>query len=200
MPKGDRKIDRNKASLFKKRHYVRVIKETVDYCTRYFGYKKKPYLFETVNPEGEVMYICRGIGGCYGIFYDYMQFRRRFADHDFETLEAYTMLLIAHEMRHYYQMRQLDSKNPVESKELLEKWRENDENPRLPSDDYSLLEFYLQPMEIDAELFAYYLVAKHLGVLVDLSFIDDSYIKELERYHIELFGEGDEELFPEGED
>ncbi len=193
------RINRNRGSLFKKRHYVGIIKETVDYCARLFGYKKKPYLFETVNPEGEVMYICRGRGGCYGIFYDYMQFRRRFADYDFETLEAYTMLLIAHEMRHYYQLRQLDSKNPVESKELLEKWRENDENPKFPSDGCSLLEFYLQPMEIDAELFAYTLVVSYLDCLVDLSFIDEGYIGELERYHIELFGKGDEMLFPKGD-
>ena len=196
MDNNYKRINRNQGSLFKKRHYVGIIKQTVEYCAKLFGYKKKPFVFESVNPEGELMYICRGAVGGYAIFYDYMQFRRKFDDTDFETLEAFAMFFIAHEMRHYHQMRQIDSKKPRENADLIEKWRQNDDNPRYPSEDCTLLEFYLQPMEIDAELFAYTLVASYLDRLVDLSFIDEGYINELEKYHVELFGESDEVLFP----
>jgi len=189
-------VNRNKGSLFKKRHYVGLINYTVNYLTHYFGYKKKPHLFESTNKEGEAMIICRGRKGHYAIFYDYLQFKQVFGHLDFEGQEAYATLLIAHEMRHYYQMRQLDSKNPSEPKERLDKWRIDDENPKYPGEDYTIFEFYMQSIELDAELFAYVFVAEKLGVLVNTNYIDKSYLGELEKYYIELFGETDEQLFP----
>ena len=194
--KKQRLVNRGQDCLFKKRHFVNIINETVDYCTKLFGYKKKPYVFETINQKGEMMYIRRGYGGCYGIFYDYMQFKRMFSGYSYEVMEAYAMFFIAHEMRHYYQMRQIDSKTPRENPDLIEKWRQNDENGSgMPSPD-TIKDFYLQPMEIDAELFAYTLVASYLDCLVDLSYISADYVDELEKYHFELFGEGDDMLFP----
>ena len=175
-------VNRNKNNLFKKRHYVAIIKYITEYLTRYFGYKKKPYLFESTNKEGEAMLICRGRKGHYAIFYDYMQFKKVFGHLDFEGQEACAMLLIAHEMRHYYQMRQLDSKNPCEPQERLDKWRIDDENPKYPGDDCSVFDFYMQPMELDAELFAYVFVAGKLGVTVSLDYIGENYIKEMEKY------------------
>ena len=191
-------VNRNKNNLFKKRHYVAITKLTVEYLTQYFGYKKKPYLFESTNKKGDAMLICRGSKkGSYGIFYDYQQFKDVFGHLDFEGQEAYAMLLIAHEMRHYYQMRQLDSKNPSEPKERLEKWRTDDENPKYPGDDCSIFEFFMQPMELDAELFAYVFIADKLGVTVSLDYIGKNYIKEMEKYYVELFGETNEDIFPQ---
>ncbi len=189
-------VNRNKSSLFKKRHYVSMLKRTVEYCTLWFGYKTKPFLFESVNKDGELMIIYPGRGGRrYAIFYDYMQFKRVFGHLDFEGQEAYAMFLSAHEMYHYYQMRQLSSKNPQAPQWVLDEWRENNENPQFP-EDCSILEFYLQPMELDAELFAYTFVADHLGVRVNLNDIDDNYIDVLEKRYIKLFDETSEELFP----
>ena len=189
-------VNRNKRNLFKKRHYVAIIKYTTEYLARYFGYKRKPYLFESTNKKGDAMLICRGWKkGSYGIFYDYMQFKEVFGHLDFEGQEAYATLLIAHEMRHYYQMRQLDSKNPCEPKERLDKWRKDDENPKYPGEDCTVFEFFMQPMELDAELFAYVFVADKLGVTVSLDYIGGNYIKEMEKYFIELFGETNEEIF-----
>lgn len=190
-------VNRNKKSLFKKRHYVTIIKDTAKYLTRYFGYKKKPFLFESTNDDGDLMLIMRGRRkNVYGIFYDYMQFKDRFGHLDFEGQEACAMSLIAHEMRHYFQMRQLDSKKPYVPKERLDKWRENDENPKYPGDDCSVFEFYMQPMELDAELFAYVFVADVLSVRLNPKYIGKDYIKEMEKYYIELFGETDEDIFP----
>ena len=189
-------VNRNKNNLFKKCHYVSIIKYTAEYLAWYFGYKRKPFLFESANKEGEAMVIYRGRKGRYAIFYDYMQFKKVFGHLDFEGQEAYAMLLIAHEMRHYYQMRQLDSKHPSEPKERLDKWRIDDENPKYPGEDCSILEFFMQSMELDAELFAYVFVAEKLECLVSFNYIDENYINELEKYYIELFGETNEELFP----
>ena len=190
-------VNRNENNLFKKRHYVAIIKYTTEYLTRYFGYKKKLYLFESTNKEGEAMLICRGRKGHYAIFYDYMQFKKVFGHLDFEGQEAYAMLLIAHEMRHYYQMRQLDSKHPSEPKERLDKWRKDDENPKYPGKDCTVFEFFMQSMELDAELFAYVFVADKLDVAVSLDYIGENYIKEMEKYYIELFGETNEDIFPQ---
>ena len=190
-------VNRNKNNLFKKRHYVAIIKYTTEYLTWYFGYKKKPYLFESVNEDGADMFICRGRKNRYGIFYDYRQFKQAFGHLDFEGQEAYAMLMIAHEMRHYYQLRQLDSKHPSEHEERLDKWRKDDENPKYPGDDCSVFEFYMQPTELDAELFAYLFVADKLGVAVSLDYIGKDYIKEMEKYYIELFGETNEDIFPQ---
>lgn len=189
-------VNRNKNNLFKKRHYVSIIKHTVDYLTWYFGYKRKPFLFESSNKKGEVMFICRGRKDRYAIFYDYLQFKDRFGHLDFEGQEAYAVFIIAHEMRHYYQMRQLDSKHPSEPKERLDEWRINDDNPKYPGDECSLFEFYKQPMELDAELFAYVFVSDRLERLVSLDYVSKNYINELEKYYVELIGETNEELFP----
>lgn len=192
-------VNRNKNNLFKKRHYVSIIKSTVSFLTRYFGYRQKPFLFESINKEGEAMFICRGRKGHYAIFYDYMQFKKVFGHLDFDVQEAYAMLLIAHEMRHYYQMRQIDSPHPTESKDRIAMWRRDDENPKYPGEDCSILEFYMQPMELDAELFAYVFVADKLDALVNLDYIDKAYINELEKYYVEIFGKTNEELFPREE-
>lgn len=187
--------NKSKYDLFRKRHYVSIIKQTVAYCTWLFGYEKKPFLFESVNKKGEMMLISRGNKNRYAIFYDYMQFKRMFGHLDFEGQAAYTMFLIAHEMRHYYQMRQLDAYNPIEDVKTLEEWRENDQNPKYPGEDCSIFEFYMQPMELDAELFAYVLVASKLDVLVSVDFIDENLLKEMEKHYVRLFGETNNELF-----
>ena len=181
--------------LFRKRHYISTIKQTVDYCTRLFGYKKKPFLFETENRKGELMYICRGKKRQYAVFYDYKQFKKTFGHLSFDGQLAYAVALIAHEMGHYYQMRQLDSSNPRESAETLKAWRENDENTKFPGECDSLLEFYTQPMELDAELFAYVFVADQLNIQIGLDFIDPNFLQILEKRYVDLYGETSDELF-----
>ena len=78
-------VNRNKNSLFKKRHYIATIKYVTEYLTWYFGYKRKPYLFETTNKKGDAMLICRGSKkDSYGIFYDYQQFKDVFGHLEFQ--------------------------------------------------------------------------------------------------------------------
>ena len=188
-------VNRGKRDLFKKRHFTAIIRNTAAFCTHFFAYKKPPLLFESQNHEGDLMVIFRGYKGRYGIFYDYLQFKRVFGHLNYEAQAAYATSLIAHEMRHYYQMRQLDSKKPREPKEVLDKWRYDDEHPKYPGDGCSILEFYMQPMELDAQLFAYLFVAYNMDAAIGLDYIDESYIGELEKYYISIFGDSDVSIF-----
>lgn len=183
--------------MFKKRHFVSIIKWTAAYLTRYFGYKRQPYVFETSNEDGVQMCICESEEKrYYAIFYDYMHFKRAYGELDFDGQEAYAMFIMAHEMRHYYQLRQMNSSKADEPEERLKLWRENRENKKSVGEDCTVLEFFMQPMELDACLFAYVFVASKLDILMLLDEIDENYINELEKYYVELFGETDEELFP----
>ena len=188
---------KKKRSLFKKRHYVAIIRDTVRYLTRHFGYKIPPFVFESVNPPNVLMMITRGYKGRYGIFYDYMQFKRKFGHLDFEGQTVYAATCIAHEMRHYYQMRQLDSPHPTEAPERLAVWRKDEETPKKPLDEISPLELYMQPMELDAALFSYVFVARMYDIAISFNYVDEKYINILEEYYIELFGETNEDIFPQ---
>lgn len=190
-------VNRNKKSLFKKRHYVSTIKFAVSYLAWFFGYNRSPFLFESVNDDGVLMSICDWVKkGYFAIFYDYMQWKSVFGHLSFEEQQASVIYLIAHEMRHYYQLRQLDSKCPDEPKDRLASWRYNYENPKYVGDDCSVFEFFMQPMELDASLFAYVFVADKTGFLMNTAHVSNDYLKELEKYCIELFGKTNEELFP----
>ncbi|MBQ4107825.1 MAG: hypothetical protein IJC80_00345 [Clostridia bacterium] len=196
------RINKQRKQSFKKKHFVRIIKNVVWYCTRCFGYKKEPYVFETENEPNALMVIRRSYirKNAYIIFYDYKKFKKIFGHLDFEGQCSYAMLLIAHEMRHYFQMRQLDSKKPWVDNELLEEWRKDDEVPMFDvTNKAEQLEHFKRPMELDAELFAYWFVAEMQEVLVSTRYISENYIDEMEKHYIRLFGETDEDLFPKDE-
>lgn len=194
-------VNRNRNNLFKKRDYLNIVKWVVRYVSLYFGYRCEPRVFESVNTEGSLMCICGGYKkGKYAIFYDYMQWKREFGDLSFEEQAATVMYITAHEMRHYYQLRQLESKRPDEHEERLESWRKNMDNPRYVDSGCSVFDFFMQPMELDATLFAYVFLADMTDLLFNTDYIGESYIDELEKYYIELFGQTNEELFPNNQD
>ena len=191
------RINNQRLQVFKKRHYIATIKNIVNYCTALFGYKTKPLLFETENDRNTPMCIYRSLArpGRYALFHDYKMFKSIFGHLDFQGQLSYTAFLIAHEMRHYYQMRQIDSKAPREKDYLIKAWRKDDKLDWDFNKDFDILEFYKRPMELDAQLFAYCFVAETFETVVSLSYISDDYIDILEKYHIELFGETDKNIF-----
>lgn len=183
-------------SWFKKRDYLRILNDVVDFCLQKFGYSIRPYIFESELDKGILMEF-RNVGKRkFAIFYDYKQFRRACANDSYEYQEALVMATAAHEMRHYYQVRQIYSRNPVEPENTIAEWRENHFHDITPNENGSnILEFYLQPMELDAELYAYYFVAKTLNRGINLSFIDDNYIHILKNKFIEIFGDDHPDLY-----
>lgn len=180
---------------FKKRDYLRILNDVIDCCLRSFGYSIRPYVRETRLRRGEMLTFCEH-GRHYAIFYDYGQFRRVFGKYNYEIQEAYAIFMAAHEMRHYYQIRQIYSKRPREDEKTIAEWRENHFCGKY-YENYAeeILDFYMQPMELDAELYAYWFVVKVLDKGVKLDFIDENYIKVLKNKWIEKYGENDEDLY-----
>lgn len=180
---------------FKKRDYLKILNNVIDFCLKSFGYRIRPYVLETKLKHGEMMMFAEH-GHRYAIFYDYQQFRRVFKKYNYEVQEAYAMLLAAHEMRHYYQVRQIFCKTPREDEKTIEEWRKNHFFGKdFGEDDETILDFYMQPMELDAQLYAYWFVAKVLDKGVKLNFIDDNFIDILKAKWIEKYGEDDEDLY-----
>lgn len=180
---------------FKKKDYIRILNIVVDFCIQKWGYKIRPYIRETKLDGGEMMLFCDR-NKHYAIFYDWQQFRKLFGKSDYETQETYIMATAAHEMRHYYQVRQIYSKCPRESEKTIAEWRGNHFNGKtLGEDGCTLLDFFMQPMELDAELYGYYFVAKVLGRSIDVSYIDKNFMDILKNKFIEMFGEDHEDLY-----
>lgn len=190
-------VNRNKNSLFKKRHFINVMKWTVNFLSYQFAYKRPPYLFESANDDNVLMSLYFGTHKkrC-AIFYDYLQWKKCYDDYTFDEKVASVMFITAHEMRHYYQFRQINSKHPNEPKERLELWQKNKDNILHIGRDCSEIEYFMQPLEIDANLFAYVFVADMTDLLTDIRNATENYAEELEKYYIELWGETNEELFP----
>ncbi len=190
--------NRRKYGVFRKKHYVRILNWVVNYTLRCFGYTKRPRLIETRLGKGDMMMFEHTFDGEYSILYDYVQFQNIFGRESYDVQEAYAMSMAAHEMRHYYQHRQMSAKNPVENEETIAAWWENECNLKYYGENgCTLFEFYTQPLELDAELYAYVFVERVLNAVISLLFVDENYIDLLEKRYIEIFGETDTDLFGE---
>ncbi len=188
-------MSRKRNGQFKKKDYLKILNNVVDFCLQKFGYKIRPYIRETRLNAGELALFCDN-NKHYAIFYDWQQFRRIFGKTDYKTQETYAMATAAHEMRHYYQVRQIYSKRPCESGKTIAEWRENHFNGKvLGENGCTLLDFFMQPMELDAELYGYYFVAKVLDRGIDVSYIDKNFIDVLKNKFIEMFGENHGDLY-----
>lgn len=179
---------------FKKKHFVSMIDNVRCYLCRKFGYKIKPYIFETQLEKNSLMLFTH-TADRYAIFYDYKQFKEMFGHRDFETQEAYAAAIMAHEMRHYYQHRQMMANNPKEKAETIALWRENEWNPKNVEDGCSLSEFLLQPLELDAALFEYVFGAEMFEFLLLQVIKDEEHFNAMEKLYVEYFGETDTDLF-----
>ena len=187
-------VKRNKKSEFKKKHYIRIMRWTAHRCLVCFGYSKMPYLFETLIDDAP-MFTVRGRKNSYAIFYDYIKFKQHFGEQSFDEQAALIMFMTAHEMRHYHQMRQLDSKKPYEDEELIKSWREDDSDNSSIEDWPSLSDYYKRPMEIDAMLFAYLFVYDMADRKMCFDYLDANYIDALRAHYKYLFGKDEAELF-----
>ena len=118
---------KDKYGKFKKKDYLRTIRACQEYFCGEFGYLIKPFLIETRLRDGCLMEFVHYRGAA-AIFYDYKQFKELFGNQSFETQEICAASILAHEMRHYYQYRQMYAKKPRESAERIARWRENEEN------------------------------------------------------------------------
>lgn len=186
--------NKNRSRTFKKRHFTNIIYNVRDLLCRKFGYKIKPFLFETLLPPNTLMVFTHN-NDTYTIFYDYKQFIKTFDDCDCDTQAAYAAAIAAHEMRHYYQHRQMIAKTPKETPDTVAVWRENELNPKDLELGCSLSEFCLQPLELDATLFEYVFAAQIFDLLLLQIIKDEEHFNAMERLYIEYYDETDTDLF-----
>ncbi len=96
----------------RKRQFISVVKNTINDCLKIFGYSKQPRIFETRFDSYAIMMFVEGQRhGESAIYYDYQKFQTLFRDCD-DADRVYRLIhIVAHEMRHYYQFRQLTAKS-----------------------------------------------------------------------------------------
>lgn len=179
---------------FRKKDYVRVIKVIRDILCEKFGYKRKPNIYETKLDKNYFMVFVHGEGE-YAILYDYKQFKKAFGNEDFDIQKAYVASIMAHEMRHYYQHRQMGAKIPKEEAETIARWKDNELNYKHVQDGCSVSEFYTQALELDATLYEYVFGAKIFGLLILHAIKDENHFNAMENLYIKYFGKTDGVLF-----
>ena len=184
---------RNKHPKFRKKDFIRTLYATRNYLCNYFGYEICPILLETRLSNGTIMSFF-DYGKHYFVFYDYIKFKKIFDGCDYDTCLSYASAYMAHEMRHYYQHRQMKALKPREEKDIIEAWKNNDENPLLPN-EVSDLEYYLQPLELDASLFEYVFVADRFNRALLDTISSTEHFNAMEKLYIKLYGESNETLF-----
>ena len=187
---------RDKYGKFKKKDFLHTAKAVrIGLCEK-FGYTIMPFLIETSIQNGALMEFYH-YGGASAIFYDYKRFKEVFGRYDFATQKAYAAAITAHEMRHYYQHRQMTCKRPKEPYQRLTIWREDEECGKRVFECDTLQEFVMQPLELDATLFGYVYGAKIFQVALLKLIASEEHLNALEGLYKEYVGETDEEFFGE---
>jgi hypothetical protein len=187
---------KNKYGKFTKKEYLRTIRGVRNYLCEKFGYTLRPYLFETQLHEDELMCFYHCKAGC-AILYDYKGFKNTFGHKSFDLQKVYAAAITAHEMRHYYQHRQMSAAKPIEDEKTLALWRENERVPKGLDMKASEEEYYAQPLELDASLFEYVFGAEQCGFILLQSVANEGHLNAMEKLYVEYFGETDEGLFNE---
>ena len=174
---------------FTKGDYVRYLEYTVWRLCREFGYKKEPKTYETQLSKENATMLFVHRGKKFAIFYDYKHFKKFFGHLSYGYQKIILVGIVAHEMRHYYQHRQMQAKVPREKKGIIEGWKK-DENG-----EFSHLPLHLQPLELDAQLFSIKFKDEVFDVVSSYSIFDMEHVTALEKLYVEYYEETDQELF-----
>lgn len=187
-------LKKSKPKNFKKKDYLQIVRYTRDYLQVRFGYEKKLKLFETRLENGTLMCFVHAHNR-YAILFDYAQFKFLFGHNNYGVQLALASSITAHEMRHYYQHRQMSAIKPRESEETIALWRYDEENFKNVDEVSSLTEFCTQPLELDAFLFEYIFCAENFDVFLTPLVVSKKHFDEMEKLYVKYFGETNEDLF-----
>ena len=185
-----------KRPTFTKRQYVLTLTETVEFLTKTFGYKKPPKIKETVLPKNcFMMYRYDGKSGI--IYYNYKEFLHRYHNKEQKLQEMIVANDAAHEMRHFYQYKQVTNVNIQEKYSLRKKWAKSIYTPnRININDKKYIDSYLKdPLEVDAFLFGYQYCAVNYDVALICSIQGKKHYGLLKNYCREYYGKIDKDLF-----
>jgi len=169
----------------RKRQFINVIKNTIDDCLYIFGYTKAPYIFETSFDNNALMSFVEGkMRGTSAIYYDYQKFQKVFSDCDDDDRILRLTHIVAHEMRHYYQFRQIKATKPRENPRIIQEWK-NEKVIRNRGKDN---EYYGNVRELDANTFAYIYTAERFDSLLCNTGIPQNYRVRMKNYAKRLYG------------
>lgn len=146
---------------FSKRDFIKVIKAVGNRCMYYFNYTRAPYLRETTFSNSALM-SCESVGKDTIISYDYAKFKRETKDFNYNEQYIFATQVMAHEMRHYYQHRQIIAKRPNENKKTISNWTRKKiikTRGMKKTDNY---EYVFSSVELDANLYAHIFTFDHL--------------------------------------
>ena len=180
---------------FKKQHFINVLKNVRRQLMREFDYTRAPYLIERKLEDAALM-VFADRGERTAIFYDYAKFKRHYGDCDKDVQMMYAVSTIAHEMRHYFQHRQISATNPIVKEKILKKWEENKPKFKAKKGENSWLKsYYMKPRELDAQLFAYTFVADNLDQALIGAFYNFDHYKQLKKLHRKYGGSMHRKIF-----
>ncbi len=180
---------------FSKKDFVKTIIAVINRSLSDFDYTRKPYLKET-KLEGDALMAFYGRGKFTVVAYDYDKFRKRVRNDDSHLQYVFAVQCMAHEMRHYYQHRQITALNPVENKKTIDEWRENKivkSRSKNKVDDY---EYWFSSRELDANLYGHVFALYHLKRVVLDSIRSEDHFNALKKYYKRLGGKHVKKYFP----
>lgn len=146
---------------FSQREFKELITAVAIKNLNYFNYTKKPFLIEKKLPNNALMCFYSS-GKDSVIAYDYAKFKRAVGNFEYHHQCAYAVQCMAHEMRHYYQHRQITAKAPVEDKKTIEEWKKNKlikTRGMKKTDNY---QYWFSSRELDANSYAYIFALEHV--------------------------------------
>lgn len=171
-------------SELRKRQFINVVKNTIKDCLDIFGYSRAPRIFETRFDTYAVMMFVEGKGGKSAIYYDYQKFQKLFRDCDDEDRVYRLIHIVAHEMRHYYQFRQITAEKPREREDIVQEWK----NDRVIRNEGKYNYYFGNVRELDAYTFAYMYSAERCEVILGDFGIPQNYRVRMRNYAKKLYG------------
>jgi len=170
----------------RKREYIKIVKQVICYHIEKYDLSV-PYIRETKLPDGCEM-ATRNIGDRCVIAFDYQQFQKKYGNLNYRLSADVVANYTAHEMRHCYQHKQLQTQTPCESKRTLKKWYKNMKSYVDPTKQYNSYEDYcMQPIELDAYLHGYKFCVDHC-VHLCVSFLkNEKFYNQLEKEYKRLY-------------
>jgi len=180
---------------FSKKEFVQVIKAVAIKCMDCFNYTRNPYIVEKTLPNSTLMR-CYSSGKYTIIAYDYVKFKRNLRDFSYEEQYIFTAQTMAHEMRHYYQHRQIMAKQPIENEKTIDFWVKNSIVKTRGMKKTNNYEYFFSSAELDAVLFAHIFTLDHLESVCLMPICNRTHFKALKKLYKQKGGKNIQKYFP----
>lgn len=144
-----------------KKQFLHLIHVVIYKTLKEFNYTIRPYVYESKLSGDALMSFCES-GRYMAIAFDYAKFKRNVGEYGYEEQFVYLVQIVSHEMRHYYQYRQMMAKNPREKEETIESWREDKVVKVRGMEKEENANYWFSARELDASLFSYVYTLRNL--------------------------------------